>query len=468
MAERRIVEKTGCGVVCFISNYSWLDGLSYTGMRERYAVSPNWFAWPAPPDLFPARFHGVLTNRDALLVDTDLDRLKSRITSYFDAGLSHDGIARRYPNAMKDTAQGDARATRDVLLARGGPDEDGFVRFTYRPFDNRWLYWEAEALLDRPRTEYRPHVFDGNLWLSAAQHLRQGAAEPQVCFTEHLGSHHLIERGANLFPAWLLDHGLAAIGNGPERRANLSAPARCYLERLGASVEDLFYHVLAVLHDPAYREANADALRLGWPRIPLPAWPGSAVADDRADEAPAADHADEASDQAPAADALAASAGRGRELAGLLNPDTPVPGVTRGPLQPVPAVIAVPTTTDGTYMMDDDFAVTAGWGHAGQGRAVMPGQGRLIERDYSDGERAAIAGSAPALGDTTVDIYLNGRAFWRNVPTDVWRYRLGGYQVLKKWLSYRERDVIGRALRPDEIAAFSETARRIAAILSLH
>ena len=36
MAERRIAEKTGLGVVCFISNYSWLDGLSFTGMRERY------------------------------------------------------------------------------------------------------------------------------------------------------------------------------------------------------------------------------------------------------------------------------------------------------------------------------------------------------------------------------------------------------------------------------------------------
>ena len=33
MAERRIAEKTGQGVVCFISNYSWLDGLSFTGMR---------------------------------------------------------------------------------------------------------------------------------------------------------------------------------------------------------------------------------------------------------------------------------------------------------------------------------------------------------------------------------------------------------------------------------------------------
>ncbi len=36
MAERRIVERTHKGIICFISNYSWLDGLSFTGMRERY------------------------------------------------------------------------------------------------------------------------------------------------------------------------------------------------------------------------------------------------------------------------------------------------------------------------------------------------------------------------------------------------------------------------------------------------
>ena len=36
VAERRITEKTGQGVVCFISNYSWLDGMSFSGMRERY------------------------------------------------------------------------------------------------------------------------------------------------------------------------------------------------------------------------------------------------------------------------------------------------------------------------------------------------------------------------------------------------------------------------------------------------
>ncbi len=36
MAERRIINQTNKGLVCFISNYSWLDGLSHPVMRERF------------------------------------------------------------------------------------------------------------------------------------------------------------------------------------------------------------------------------------------------------------------------------------------------------------------------------------------------------------------------------------------------------------------------------------------------
>ena len=69
------------------------------------------------------------------------------------------------------------------------------------------------------------------------------------------------------------------------------------------------------------------------------------------------------------------------------------------------------------------------------------------------------------IGQTTFDIYLNGNAYWRNVPAAVWRYKLGGYQVLKKWLAYRERAVLGRVLRPEEVLYFTEVARRIGAIV---
>ena len=199
MAERRIAEKTGQGIICFISNYSWLDGLSFTGMRERYleafdairidnlhgdriiseyapdghtsetvmavrgkspgikvgtaitllsksgkvsdqpgsqsiqyrdfhqaragerrlalldsltdseidsgytgiqpqfglglpfkpmSVGDNWQDWPALPHLFPTSFPGIKTSHDSLVVDIDLDRLKSRVTKYFNSGAT--------------------------------------------------------------------------------------------------------------------------------------------------------------------------------------------------------------------------------------------------------------------------------------------------------------------------------------------------------------------------------------------
>ena len=64
-------------------------------------------------------------------------------------------------------------------------------------------------------------------------------------------------------------------------------------------------------------------------------------------------------------------------------------------------------------------------------------------------------------------MHLNGRAYWRNMPTAVWRYKLGGYQVLKKWLSYRERNILARPLTLEEMQHFTDTARHITTVLTL-
>ena len=191
------------------------------------------------------------------------------------------------------------------------------------------------------------------------------------------------------------------------------------------------------------------------------AFPGNAGVPPASERSPASSDRE----TTEAADALARSAARGRELAALLDPDTPVPGVTTGPLRPEIAAVAVPATTDGRNMTGDDFALTAGWGHYGTGGAVMPGQGQATERAVTPDERAAMGDTLPALGDTTFDVCLNDHAFWRNVPVAVWNYKLGGYQVLKKWLSYRERDILDRPLWPEEVRHFTDAARRIAAIL---
>ncbi len=551
MAERRIAEKTGQGVVCFISNYSWLDGLSFTGMRERYleafdeiridclngdkyktgkvapdgspdpsifstegdavgiqvgtavatlvrkrdhqpaeslgfrhlwgqakreeliatadaepdtlystvepllplglpfaetTVSPDWFGWPGLPDLFPVSFPGVQTKRDSFLIDVDLDRLRQRVAEYFEFDLSDEEIARRYPAAMKSSSGfvvRDARSVRATLLARGGPRESGFVRHAYRPFDMRWMYWEpAHGLLGRPVPHCRPHVFTGNRFLVAQKKPRREWSPPQVI--SEIGCLDLIDRGATCIPTWLCEESLGAV-TGTECRPNLSGTAQRYLSRVGLGVDDLLHHVLATLHDPAYRKANAGALRMEWPRIPLPGWPNG--------------------DIEGAIEELDRSATRGQRVAALLDLNTPVSGVTQAPLRPEIATIAVPTTVAGRNMAGDDFSVTAAWGHFGAAYAVMPGKGHVVERPYTPDESTAIGDAVSALGEATIDVHLNGEAFWRNVPSSIWAYRLGGYQVLKKWLSYREHTVLGRRLRPEEIWQFTEITRRIGALL---
>ncbi len=71
------------------------------------------------------------------------------------------------------------------------------------------------------------------------------------------------------------------------------------------------------------------------------------------------------------------------------------------------------------------------------------------------------------LGEKTCDVYLNGAAYWRKVPMNVWEYYIGGYQVIRKWLSYREIGFLGRALKPGEAREVMNMARRIAAVILL-
>jgi hypothetical protein len=627
MAERRIVEKSGQGVVCFISNYSWLDGLSFPAMREQYLdkfdkvwidnlngdkyrtgkltpdgepdpsvfsternregiqvgtavallvrrlaapeadaaaraaavryrdlwgrdkraqlvaslqpgvdlaaryreVHPQaalgfpfapakagsaYLSWPLLPELLPVSFPGVKTSRDQALVDIDRDRLEARMRRYFDPAVSDQEIRASDPVLMESTGRFRAGLVRQQLQGRGFLPQN-LVRYCYRPLDLRWLYWEPETkLLDEKRTEYRPHVFPGNVWLEARQ--RQALDAFDRGYTTQALADNFGNGLSNYFPLLLRADPLAPAETGDAPRPNLADSARAYLAGLGLAPEALFYHAIAVLHAPAYRTENAGALRQDWPRVPLPAWerfvvtpfpppagppaaegvlpglgkglppaaaplsresphykPSQAQAEPGTPEsrpdpnprAPACDLQPRTPDLPVAAirTALLASAALGRQVAALLDPEAPVPGVTTGDIRPELRPIAIISRTDGKPLnpTTGDLALTAGWGHAGVGGVVMPARGRVVFRPPAAGEVAA------GLGTDTADVFLNDHAFWRNVPREVWEFTLGGYQVMKKWLSYRERDLLGRDLQPAEAHEVTAMARRLAALVLL-
>jgi hypothetical protein len=150
-----------------------------------------------------------------------------------------------------------------------------------------------------------------------------------------------------------------------------------------------------------------------------------------------------------------------------------VAGITGGKLRKELAILGRISGPKGLSL-----AITAGWGHFQKDDVVMPGSGLSKERDFSDAERLAITEGAEELdmdvddiltiwGNTAVDIHLNAETFWGTVPNSVWEYTIGGYLVLKKWLSYRERTILGREITKDEARVFTHMVRRIAALLPI-
>jgi hypothetical protein len=58
--------------------------------------------------------------------------------------------------------------------------------------------------------------------------------------------------------------------------------------------------------------------------------------------------------------------------------------------------------------------------------------------------------------------------FFRHVPERVWRYELGGYPVIKKWLGYRDRGRRpGVTLSIQEAGHLRSMVHRLAAVLRL-
>lgn len=544
MAERRIAEKTGRGIVSFISNYSWLDGLSYTGMRERFLevfdsisidnlhgdrkaserapdgrssatvfavrgqspgirvgtaiatmvrtdphepqtkiryrdfdqanaderraallasvdgptgeggyeeltpavelklnfkkgeVEAGYVNWPKLPELLPTSFPGIQTSRDEFLVAIDRDELEMRVGRYFDPALDHEAIRKAYPVVMAGSKRFKPLMVRDELLKRGMLKEN-VVRYAYRPFDIRWLYWEPQTkLLDEKREDYFSHVRPGNFTVVAQQKSRGEWQSSQVI--QSIACLDLIDRGSSNFPEQVYDDVTS------ELRPNISASLLKWLGERKLKPSDLVAHIVATLQAPAYALGNAGALRVDWPRIPLPSDPAI----------------------------FRRSVALGVEISQLLDAETPMSGVTAGALLPGLSALGVPRGTD--------YALTAGWGHSQVGRTgsiiVMPGLGNLTMRPWTEAERAALAllgkrhgvdlGTTLLLvGETACDVRLNNVAYWEAVPARVWSYTLGGYPVLKKWLSYREATVLGRPLHAHEVRYFAEVVRRLTEIL---
>ncbi len=448
--------------------------LAEPSKSNRFAFRPQTEAkgysdWPSLPDLAAnPPLLGLNDNRRQSVHALERAEIVTRMQAYFDPSVPFESLSQLHPGLTMDAAGFDARAVRSGLAKGGQFDDRNVLRFFFRPFDVRWAYVETGTRLwNRARPELVAQLRDDSEFLLARCHAPKAQDGASLYYGRHLGDQHVMHKDAYFIPFRIREANERKEGglfegsdtSAVRLKANLSEAARDYLATLGIGDPDtdaetaalIWLHALAIGYSPAYIEENADGIRRDWPRIPLPA--------DR--------------------EALEASAALGRRVATLLDEKQDVPGVTAGDLEPVFRMIGLVTGTSGPLDPDaGDLALMAGWGYAGRGGITMPGQGRVVDRPYTAEESDALAAAAAArglspeqvldlLGRHTRDVYLNDKACWRNVPAHVWGYSVGGYQVLKKWLSYREQSLLGRPLRTNEARHVTNTARRLAAILLL-
>jgi type I restriction-modification system DNA methylase subunit len=463
-AERRSHLLNTLNETDFISHYQ----VSKPTKENRFSflpavVSEYYLDWIKIIDLceiYP--FNGPIERRGNSLIVYKSERASFELLSdYLDASITNNQIKAIEPRFMKSSGEFDAEKTRNKLKGNIQYDSSKISRYPFKPFDIRLAYLDPDIqpLFSRPSPELlRQRRIQDNAFFITRDTADKSPEGSPFYFSRLICDYDCISGHARHFPLQFIPLGnrnsnnatLFDIGEFQDTtpKANLSDTARAYLSELGITDPDqniesavlIWMHALAIGYSPAYLVENADGIRQDFPRIPLP--------NNR--------------------DLLIASATLGRQIAALLDPETPVAGVTSGKLRPELKTVAVVSRV-GTGNLDPntDFALKAGWGYAGQNGVTMPGKGRVSDRSYIPEEQIAITEVIEQLGPATHDIYLNDVAYWKNIPDRVWDYTIGGYQVIKKWLSYREQELLGRALKQEEVMEVTQMARRIATILLL-
>jgi hypothetical protein len=441
--------------------------LAQPNKDNRYSFRPETLGgcyrkWPRAAELCARNFNGPVERRGNSLIvfEGEAERFAA-VEAYLDENSTDEEIRSLEPRFMTSSGEFDAENARRGLKGKAKYSAENIVRYPFKPFDIRLAYLDAavQPLFSRPSPELLAQRDIPDNWFFITRDTADKDPEgPPFYFSRLVCDYDCISGHARHFPALVHSakeekrrHGAQATMKLDAKvpRANLSPAARAYLAELGVGDADadagtgalIWMHALAIGYSPAYLSENADGIRQDWPRIPLP----------------------------DSKELFLGSAQLGKQIAVLLDTEHDVGAVREPPLQHIAAF----TLPRGTPLREaEHFAITAGWGHAGKAGVTMPGKGKIVERDYSPAEWEAFAGPrgercSPPLGDRTCDVYLNGIAYWSNIPARVWEYAIGGYQVIKKWLSYREQKLLGRPLSKDEVRYVQEIARRIAAIILL-
>ena len=426
-----VIEKNGTGILAYISNNSFIDGLIHRQMRKtllkafdkiyifdlhgninrketapgggkdenvfniRQGVSINIFIKTghktknAPATILHSDLYGKRAEKYDFLSNNALRtmswrKLDTGDDNYFFVPKDFRHKA-EYEQGFKvdelfPVNSSGIKTHDDAHLVGFSPFPENNQRYAYRPFDIRFINYDLKKV-KRHRNEFMKHFMDGeNIGLLTCR--QQSGLDFRHVFV----SCNIIDMGAlsNLpsettyvFPLYLYSASGKRTPNVNEaiisemyRRTGLRfSEVRKKQAECFAPI-DLFDYIYAVLHSPAYRKRYREFLKIDFPRVPYP-------------------------EDAEWFWTLAKLGKKLRRLHLLEN------------VEP----------------------------RRGLANYDIKGENVVLNHQYDDGK-----------------VWINEKQFFDNVPPEVWNFTIGGYQPAQKWLKDRK----GRTLNGDDIQHYQK------------
>lgn len=199
-------------------------------------------------DMFPVSTVGVVTAKDAVLIDTSKSLLLDKVADHY-------------------------QIQSDKML---------IANIDYRPFDKRYVYYDV-LKIERPREKVMRHFIEGDnvgivVGRQCVSNWRYVFVTNKICEFNLTGTAGRFGSGY-VFPLYLYD-----AQDGKSRRPNLDMEIVGQIaEKIGLQFEeeksgnieafcpmDLLDYIYGILHSPSYREQFKEFLKVDFPRIPYP------------------------------------------------------------------------------------------------------------------------------------------------------------------------------------------------------
>ncbi|WP_417615630.1 type ISP restriction/modification enzyme [Parasphingorhabdus sp.] len=386
-------------------------------------------------DLFGDFVNGIATHRDHFLIENHSGVLADRFSKFLSGNLTEFEAQSQF--GVKKTSTWNLTK----ILNNCKFKEDKIRPITYRPLDNRFIYFDVE-IVERHREPVMRNMFRQNMAiLSGKQNKSQ--RNDDFFVTQHVSEKKTAESTSQsfIFPLYLYPDDKAeqadalastertlnldpklfakickAAGINPTDQAGPEDDFRAPTGDARPSEIKVFDYIYGVLHSPDYRKTFAEFLKIDFPRIPYPASPELFQ------------HVSE----------------KGEALRRLH-------------LMEAPAIGDTPYVFHG----EGDDMVASGYPKFEQSSPVRGGGGR----EAADGGGSALDaaseasplhhpadGPPPRAGEDLGRVQINPDQYFDGVPKLAWDFYIGGYQPAQKWLKDRR----GRVLSYEDLGHYQK------------